>query len=69
MTNSRTRTEKAWGHDTSALENAGDIAARERYDRLMAERVSWAGDEPSGCTEDPPFQPRGPHWPSHLADH
>ncbi|MFE7160934.1 hypothetical protein [Streptomyces sp. NPDC057636] len=55
MTNSRTRTEKAWGHDTSALENAGDIAARDRYDRLMAERVSWAGDDPSGCTEDPPF--------------
>ncbi|MFD7530464.1 hypothetical protein ACFV8E_23190 [Streptomyces sp. NPDC059849] len=42
---------KAWGHDTSDLENADDIAARERYARLMAERTSWTG----GYSEDPPF--------------
>ncbi|MGW4197726.1 hypothetical protein [Streptomyces sp. NPDC005004] len=34
---------KSWGHDTTVLENADDIAARERYARLRAERDSWAG--------------------------
>ncbi|GAA3479535.1 hypothetical protein [Streptomyces yanii] len=34
---------KAWDHDTSDLENATDVAARERYARLMAERASWGG--------------------------
>jgi hypothetical protein len=42
---------KAWGHDTSGLENAADIAARERHARLRAERDSWTG----GYCEDPPF--------------
>ncbi|MFJ1933396.1 hypothetical protein ACIOGZ_12165 [Kitasatospora sp. NPDC088160] len=42
---------KAWGHDTGDLENADDIAARERHARLVAERASWTG----GYTEDPPF--------------
>ncbi|MFD4610426.1 hypothetical protein ACFWOT_20510 [Streptomyces sp. NPDC058440] len=46
---------KAWRYDTSDLENAADIAARERHARLMAERASWAGDWTGGCTEDPPF--------------
>ncbi|MET8811246.1 hypothetical protein ABZW47_04520 [Streptomyces sp. NPDC004549] len=42
---------KSWGHDITALENADDIAARERYARLRTERDSRAG----GYTEDPPF--------------
>ncbi|RST16178.1 hypothetical protein E2C00_22390 [Streptomyces sp. WAC05374] len=47
---------KAWGHDTSALENADDIAARKRYARLKAERDSWwAADGTGGYSEDPPF--------------
>ncbi|MFD0007172.1 hypothetical protein ACFVJ4_32740 [Streptomyces sp. NPDC127178] len=47
---------KAWGHDTSDLENADDIAARERYARLKAERDSWWGaDGTGGYSEDPPF--------------
>ncbi|MDX2705766.1 hypothetical protein PV350_23310 [Streptomyces sp. PA03-6a] len=47
---------KAWGHDTSALENADDIAARERYARLKAERDSWwAAHGTGGYSEDPPF--------------
>ncbi|MGW4560078.1 hypothetical protein ACWEOV_41685 [Streptomyces sp. NPDC004365] len=47
---------KAWGHDTSDLENADDIAARERYARLKAERESWwAADGTGGYSEDPPF--------------
>ncbi|MFE2018868.1 hypothetical protein ACFW9O_12620 [Streptomyces sp. NPDC059499] len=47
---------QAWGHDTSALENADDIAACERYARLNAERDSWwAADGTSGYSEDPPF--------------
>ncbi|MFJ8540390.1 hypothetical protein [Streptomyces sp. NPDC093591] len=46
----------AWGHDTSDLENADDIAARERYARLKAERDSWwAADGAGGYSEDPPF--------------
>ncbi|MFF8909726.1 hypothetical protein [Streptomyces olivaceoviridis] len=45
-----------WGHDTSDLENADDIAARERYARLNAERDSWwTADGTGGCSEDPPF--------------
>ncbi|MER5835113.1 hypothetical protein ABT116_30840 [Streptomyces sp. NPDC002130] len=47
---------KAWGHDTSDLENADDIATRERYARLKAERDSWgATDGTGGYSEDPPF--------------
>ncbi|MFH8582244.1 hypothetical protein [Streptomyces zaomyceticus] len=46
---------EAWGHETSDLENAADIAARERYARLMAERASLEGDWTGGCSEDPPF--------------
>ncbi|MFE1292738.1 hypothetical protein [Streptomyces sp. NPDC058751] len=42
---------KAWGHDTSSLENASDIAAREHYARFRAARASWEG----GYSEDPPF--------------
>ena len=46
---------KAWGHDTSDLENAADLAARERYARLSAERASRGGDWTGGYSEDPPF--------------
>ncbi|MFF6980301.1 hypothetical protein ACFZAV_21905 [Streptomyces sp. NPDC008343] len=42
---------KAWGHDTSGLENASDIAAREQHALLRAARASWEG----GYSEDPPF--------------
>ncbi|MFJ8011157.1 hypothetical protein [Streptomyces sp. NPDC096339] len=42
---------KAWGHNTSCLESASDIAAREHYARLSAARSNWTG----GYTEDPPF--------------
>ncbi|MEV7616105.1 hypothetical protein [Streptomyces sp. NPDC089799] len=42
---------KAWGHDTSSLENASDIAAREHCALLRAARASWGG----GYSEDPPF--------------
>ncbi|MET8291517.1 hypothetical protein ABZV80_41045 [Streptomyces sp. NPDC005132] len=40
---------KEWGHDISGLENADDVAVREHWARLRAER--WSG----GCTDDPPF--------------
>lgn len=47
---------KAWGHDTSGLEDASDIAAREQYARLRAARTSregnWTG---GGYSDDPPF--------------
>ncbi len=47
---------KAWGYDTSALENADDIAAHERYARLKAKHDSWwAADGTGGYSEDPPF--------------
>ncbi|MEU2224988.1 hypothetical protein [Streptomyces sp. NPDC018347] len=47
---------KAWGHDTSDLENADDMAARERYARLKAERDSpWVAEGTGGSFEDPPF--------------
>ncbi|WCD83957.1 hypothetical protein KPP03845_100276 [Streptomyces xanthophaeus] len=47
---------KAWGHDTSALENASDIAAREHYARLRAARASWDGTWTGGGYSDaPPF--------------
>ncbi|MFG2903060.1 hypothetical protein ACGFZH_39025 [Streptomyces zaomyceticus] len=46
---------KAWGHETSDLENAADIAARERYASLMAERASLETDWTGGYSEDPPF--------------
>ncbi|MFJ9773926.1 hypothetical protein ACIRVF_22245 [Kitasatospora sp. NPDC101157] len=44
---------KAWGHDTSDLENADDIAAREHDARLKAERDSWRATD--GYSEDLPF--------------
>ncbi|MGW7427513.1 hypothetical protein ACWGJB_47505 [Streptomyces sp. NPDC054813] len=40
---------KEWGHEISGLENADDIAVREHWARLRAER--WAG----GCAEDLAF--------------
>ncbi|WP_405693040.1 hypothetical protein [Streptomyces sp. NBC_01185] len=46
---------KAWDHDTSELENAADVAARERHARLRAERASWEGNWTAGYCEDPPF--------------
>ncbi|MFC8424108.1 hypothetical protein ACFUN7_25050 [Streptomyces sp. NPDC057236] len=49
-------TMRAWGHDTGDLENADDIAARERHARLKAERDSWwAADGTGGYSESPPF--------------
>ncbi|MGV9358665.1 hypothetical protein [Streptomyces misionensis] len=42
---------KAWGHDTSGLENADDRSVRELRTRRIAERTSWAG----GYAEEPPF--------------
>ncbi|MFF3350621.1 hypothetical protein [Streptomyces sp. NPDC002779] len=43
----------AWGHDTSTLENANDVAAREarRADRDLWWERNGTGD----CAEDPPF--------------
>ncbi|MER5935242.1 hypothetical protein [Streptomyces sp. NPDC002054] len=47
---------KAWGHETSGLENASDIAAREHYARLRAARASWDGNwTGGGYSDDPPF--------------
>ncbi|MFI1650821.1 hypothetical protein ACH4XT_28300 [Streptomyces avidinii] len=48
---------KAWGHDTSDLENEADIAARERYAVLRAARASRQNDRATGggYSEDPPF--------------
>ncbi|MFF3015703.1 hypothetical protein [Streptomyces sp. NPDC057939] len=47
---------KAWGHDTSTLENTADVAAREHYARLRAERASWNGGwTGGGYSADPPF--------------
>ncbi|MFJ7181615.1 hypothetical protein ACIQXA_35785 [Streptomyces massasporeus] len=47
---------KAWGHDTSDLENADDIATRERYARFTAKRDSWRATEGTGgYSENPPF--------------
>ncbi|MFF0205837.1 hypothetical protein [Streptomyces sp. NPDC005017] len=47
---------KAWGHDTNVLEDADDIAARERPARFKAEHGSWwATDGTGGYSEDPPF--------------
>ncbi|MFJ6797066.1 hypothetical protein [Streptomyces sp. NPDC091268] len=47
---------KTWGHDTSGLENASDIAAREHYARLRAARASWDGNwTGGGYSDDPPF--------------
>jgi hypothetical protein len=61
---------KAWGYDTSALENADDIAARDRYARLKAERDSWwVSGRTGGCSEDPPFWLRGTQRPQASVDH
>ncbi|MEF2529404.1 hypothetical protein [Streptomyces sp. CS62] len=47
---------KAWGHDTSSMEDASDIAAREHYARLRAARASWDGNwTGGGHSDDPPF--------------
>ncbi|MFD9377856.1 hypothetical protein ACFWBH_20315 [Streptomyces sp. NPDC059999] len=46
---------KAWGHDTSDLENTADVAARERHARLRAEHASRGGEWASRYSEDPPF--------------
>ncbi|MQY13740.1 hypothetical protein SRB5_38920 [Streptomyces sp. RB5] len=45
---------KAWGHDTTAFENADDLAERERCARLEAERSGdpWGS---LGCSEIPSF--------------
>ncbi|MFG3041368.1 hypothetical protein ACGFYZ_31135 [Streptomyces sp. NPDC048330] len=40
-----------WGHDTYAVENAEDIAARELRARRAAERARWTG----GYSAEPPF--------------
>ncbi|MFJ3329284.1 hypothetical protein ACIPMT_33140 [Streptomyces griseus] len=42
---------KTWGHDTSGLENADDLSARELRAGRTAERASWAG----GFAEEPLF--------------
>ncbi|MEV7122191.1 hypothetical protein [Kitasatospora griseola] len=47
---------KTWGYDTSGLENADDLSARELRARRAAERdsradASWAGE----YAEEPPF--------------
>ncbi|MFI6645324.1 hypothetical protein [Streptomyces sp. NPDC050504] len=47
---------KGWGYNTGELENASDIAARERYARLQAARASWDGNwAGGGYSEEPPF--------------
>ncbi|MFF5969669.1 hypothetical protein ACFY64_39490 [Streptomyces collinus] len=47
---------KTWDNDISGLENAEDIATRERYARFKAKRDSWgATDGTGGYSEDPPF--------------
>ncbi|CAL9397297.1 hypothetical protein SUDANB105_01379 [Streptomyces sp. enrichment culture] len=43
---------RTWGHDTSALENADDVAVRELRARRAAERQGWGT---GGYSEDPPF--------------
>ncbi|MEE1735787.1 hypothetical protein PUR49_04570 [Streptomyces sp. BE147] len=45
----------AWGHDTSTLENANDIAAREFHVRMADHDLWWASNGTGGCAEDPPF--------------
>lgn len=45
----------AWGHDTSTLENANDIAAREYHARMADHDLWWASNGTGGCAEDPPF--------------
>lgn len=48
---------KAWGHDTSRLEEASDVVALEHYAHLRAARASRGGDSTgSGSySDDPPF--------------
>ncbi|MFE7712320.1 hypothetical protein ACFU6I_42735 [Streptomyces sp. NPDC057486] len=46
---------RAWGHDTSALENASDIAARELHARMADPDLWWASNGTGDCAEDPPF--------------
>ncbi len=50
---------KAWGHDTSALENADDIAAREASARLKAERDSWWAADGTGGYPKPTVLTQG----------
>lgn len=47
---------KAWGHDTSSMENASDTAAREHYARLRASRAAGDGNWSGGSySDEPPF--------------
>ncbi|MFE7927522.1 hypothetical protein ACFU6S_02090 [Streptomyces sp. NPDC057456] len=46
---------QAWGHDTSALENADDITARELRARLADPDYWWANNGTGASAEDPPF--------------
>ncbi|MGW4234200.1 hypothetical protein ACWEF9_33875 [Streptomyces sp. NPDC004980] len=45
----------AWGHDTSTLENANDIAARELRTRMADHDLWWASNGTGEYAEDPPF--------------
>ncbi|MGW2563079.1 hypothetical protein ACWCXB_28330 [Streptomyces sp. NPDC001514] len=45
----------AWGHDTSTLENANDVAAREFHARMADHDLWWASNGTGDCAEDPPF--------------
>ncbi|MEU1306909.1 hypothetical protein [Streptomyces shenzhenensis] len=45
----------AWGHDTSTLENANDIAARKYHARMADHGLWWASNETGDCAEDPLF--------------
>jgi hypothetical protein len=45
----------AWGHDTSTLENANDIAARELRTRMEDHDLWWASNGTGECAEGPPF--------------
>ncbi|MEU2281698.1 hypothetical protein ABZ614_07005 [Streptomyces sp. NPDC013178] len=45
----------AWDHDTSDLEDANDVAAREVQARMADPDYWWANNGTGGCTENPPF--------------
>ncbi|WP_326741041.1 hypothetical protein [Streptomyces sp. NBC_01022] len=45
----------AWGHDTSTLENANDIAARELRTRMADHDLWWASNGTGEYAEDPRF--------------
>ncbi|MFB7911907.1 hypothetical protein ACFC1T_36290 [Kitasatospora sp. NPDC056076] len=46
---------KAWGHDTTALERADDIAARELHARSADHDWWWANNGTGADADDPPF--------------